>query len=353
MTTVQPVLAAIALVAAAAAAASAQSLEPQWSRPVGGKTRFVGVEEYGRCSVFVDNGVIQVVSASGEVSWTWPFAKISKYIHPEKAAVSSDCDAIAFVGDASYKYVWVVHRGGTSVSIQFVGTPADVAFDRTGTTVAIGTYANSLFLYSTVGQLQWRRDTEVAIVNDIEFTDDNRRIVFRGWAGIGVVTVAGHVEWNAFASRLRASRDLSTFAISDEPSHGPGDPVFTITDGQRKTLWSHIGTSDVYLSSSGERVLASVDRPGIFTRTGERVITFADYSWPIAISEDGTRVWLRADDHIACVDDGGNVLARIDGEVSYGGVNVSRDFAQLLIRRERDLHGVSVERYEVPKPCRP
>src|SRR5262245_64905021 len=108
MTTVPRVLAAAALVVAATAAAAAQSLKPEWSRPVGGKTRFVGVEEYGRCSVFVDNGAIQVVSPAGDVAWAWPFKSISKYINPNEVAVSHACDAIAFVGDSSYKYVWVV-----------------------------------------------------------------------------------------------------------------------------------------------------------------------------------------------------------------------------------------------------
>ena len=51
---------------------------------------------------------MQVVTPSGEVSWTWPLSKISKYINPGEVAVSHACDAIAFVGNASYNYAWIV-----------------------------------------------------------------------------------------------------------------------------------------------------------------------------------------------------------------------------------------------------
>jgi hypothetical protein len=357
-------LAVVALVMAATAAAAAQpdpapgsrawveSLKPEWSRPVGGKTRFVGVEEYGRCSVFVDNGVIQVVTPSGEVAWSWAFSKISRYINPGKVAVAHDCDVIAFVGDASYKYAWVVDKTGRSASLKFTATPADVEFDRAGKYVAVGTFAGSLFLYSVNGEFQWQRDTKTAIVSDLSFTDDNQRIVFKGWGGVGVVTVAGQVEWGLLATRLRASNDLETFVFSDEPNHGPGEPSFTVTDGRRQTLWSHIGSLDAYLSSTGDRVLASLPGVTLSTRDGTPVTSYPDYASPLALSEDGKRAWLRADDHIACVDDSGRVLATIDGEVSDRGVKVSRNFAQILVVTEKDLTPVAVERYAISSACR-
>jgi len=353
MVTVPRLLVAIALVVAAAAAAAAQSLKPQWSRPVGGKTRFVGVEEYGRCSVFVDNGAIQVIAPAGDVLWTWPFRKINKYINPGDVAVSHECDAIALVGDASYKYAWVVQRTGKTSNIPFAATPADIEFDRTGKLVAVGTYAGSIYLYSVTGEQQWKRDTEAAIVNDLAFTDDNQRILFRGWGGAGIVSVAGQVEWSLLASRFRASRDLETLIISNEPSHGPGDPSIAVTDGQRKTLWHRVAPIEAFVSSSGHRILATAGGPRLFSRSGETIATFPDYTWSIALSDDGTHMWLRADDHLACVDVQGTELARIDAEASIRAVTVSRDFSQLLLVREKDLDPVSVERYEVPRPCRP
>jgi hypothetical protein len=264
MGTVQRAAAIAALVLAAASAAAAQpgpapgsrawveSLKPQWSRPVGGKTRFVGVEEYGRCSVFADNGVIQVVAPSGEVSWAWPFKPVSKYINPRQVAVSTECDAIAFVGDASYKYVWIVDRTGASASIKLPVTPSDVEFDRAENFVAVGTYAGSLFLYSRNGTLQGER--------------------------------------------------------------------------QMKAKWS---SAEPATESDSSPVTALVAR-----------------------SADGSRLWLRGEDTLDCVDEHGTLLATIEGVRGYRGVKVSKDFGQVLVVTEKDLHPVSVERYVIPAPCR-
>jgi hypothetical protein len=249
-----PRLAAIAaLVLAAAPAAAAQALKPEWSRPVGGTTRFVGVEEYGRCSVFVDNGVIQVVAPSGEVSWTWAFKKISKFINPRAVAVSHECDAIAFVGDASYKYVWIVDRTGATASIKFAATPADVQFDRREDAVSVTTFAGALFLYSRNGTLQGERQMQA--------------------------------KW--------ASAD-----VGKEPDSPPVPAL-------------------------------------------------------IARSEDGSRLWVRGEDAIDCVNEQGTVLATIEAVRGYRGVKVSKDFGQVLIVTEQDLHPVSVERYAISAPCRP
>jgi hypothetical protein len=257
-----------AIVVAASTAAAAQpgpapgsrawveSLKAEWSRPVGGKTRFVGVEEYGRCSVFVDNGAVQVVAPSGETSWTWPFKAVSKYINPREVAVSHECDAIAFVGDASYKYVWIVDRAGTSASIKLSATPSDVEFDGKGDSVTVGTFSGTQFLYSRNGTLQSERQRPAK------------------WAS----------------------------PLTEEPD----DPLMS---------------------------------------------AFPHHRWRIAASDDGSRMWLRGEDVVECVDDRGAVLATIDAAPSRRGVRVSRDFGQVLIVTEKDLHPVSVERYVVPPPC--
>lgn len=297
MGTIPRVVAAVAaLVVAATAAAAAQPgrapgsrawvepLEPEWSRPIGGRTRFVGVEEYGRCSVFVDNGVIQVVAPSGAVSWTWRFSAISKFLNPREVAVSHECDAIALVGDASYKYAWIVDKAGTSASIKFSATPADIGFDRTGKIVAVGTYAGSMLLYSGNGALQWERATKASIVQGLEFAADNQHIRFKDWSGSGVVSVAGHVEWS----------QPGTLVPGDEPT-----------------------------------------------------------TPQVAVSDDRSRRWLRSEDAIDCVNADGAVLASINVARDVRLVKVSRDFGQVLIVREKDLTPVSVDRYEVPKPCRP
>ena len=285
------VTASRALVAAAfvfaAAAAAAQSLEPQWSRPVGGKTRFVGVEEYGRCSVFVDNGVLQVVNRAGAVAWTWPFATISRLLNPRDVAIAHDCDAVAVVGDATYKRALIAERGGRLTTLLFEDTPADITFDRHDQLIAVGTYIGSLSLFSRDGGIRWTRATDAAIVRGITFTDDNQRIVFHSYGGSGTVSVAGHVE----SSTRRAADD---------------------DDAQSPIPY---------------------------------------YRWRIAQSDDGSRMWLRGEDAIDCVDARGTVLATIKATPSMQGVKVSRDFTQVLVVSEKDLRPVSVERYAIAAPC--
>lgn len=288
MATVQRALIA-ALVFAATAAAAAQSLEPAWSRPVGGRTRFVGVEEYGRCSVFVDDGVMQVVGPAGDVAWTWPFAKISKFLNPQDVAIAPDCDAVAIVGDASYRRALIAERSGRVTTLLFEDTPAEIAFDRTGQLVAIGTYIGSLSLFSRDGGIRWTRATSATVVRGLVFTDDNRRITFQSYGGAGTVSLAGHVE---SSTRLAAGED----------------------DDNRSPI--------------------------------------PYYRWRIAESDDRTRMWLRGEDSIDCVDTRGTVLATIKATPSMRGVKVSRDFAQVLVVSEKDLRPVSVERYVIPAPCR-
>ena len=79
--------------------------------------------------------------------------------------------------------------------------------------------------------------------------------------------------------------------------------------------------------------------------------TLPFYRWRIARSDDGTRMWLRGEDSIDCVDSGGKVLATIEATPSTQGVKVSRDFTQVLIITEKNLRPTSVERYEIPAPC--
>jgi hypothetical protein len=186
--------------------------------------------------------------------------------------------------------LWIVDRAGTSASIKLAATPADVEFDRTGTLVAVGTYAGSMSLYSINGEFRWMRPTRAKIVEGMTFADDNERIQFAGWAGSGVVSVAGHVE------------------SSTEGQDEPDDETFR---------------------------------------------RYGDYRWRIAISEDGSRTWYRDEDSIVCVGQDGKVLAAIGASPGIRGVRVSRDFGQVLIVTEKDLHPVSVERYEIPAPCKP
>lgn len=287
-TTLAFLVAGIVLLFAGRDTAFVEPLTPVWSKPLGKGVQLVGVEEYGRCILFADHGAIDVVLPSGDTAWSWPYSKISRYINPREVAVSHDCDAIALVGDASYKYAWIVPRVGKAVRLAFTATPADVEFDRTGTCVAIGTYAGSMSLYSVGGPLQWTRDTGVTIVDHLEFTADNQHIAFKGWAGSGIVSAAGQVE-------------------SSEAS--PHDSM----------LADEFGDEVQVLARSEDGALAWV---------------------------------LRRDGSVDCVNDAAEVLVSIATVTRRESVKVSRNFSQVLIVREKDLTPVAVDLYVVPDECK-
>lgn len=261
-------------------------LKPAWSRPLARSVRLVGVEEYGRCIAFADKSAIQIISPANDVLWTWQYRSVNRLLNLREVAVSHDCDAIAVVGDSTYKFAWIAERSGRLVTIPLTSTPSEVTFDRTSQLIAIGTFSGSVLLHARDGQQRWTRDTRARIVEGMRVSDDNRYIVFKGWAGAGRVSIAGHVEWS-------------------EP--GSASPSTETASRSRST---------------------------------------------IARSDDGARTWLAGGEGLTCVDDRGRVLAAISaGE--FREVKVSRDFAQVLVVSEKNLNPVSVERYEVPSPCKP
>jgi hypothetical protein len=106
--------------------------------------------------------------------------KISRLIYPQETAVSPDCDAIATTGSACYKYTWLVERSGKGVSIGTMGTPADVAFDRTGQHLLIGTFSGMLQMHARSGDLLLTRNVRAPIaIEGVEMFNDSGRVAFR------------------------------------------------------------------------------------------------------------------------------------------------------------------------------
>jgi outer membrane protein assembly factor BamB len=135
----------------------APTLTPTWVKRIKGGG-FLGAHEYGRCVVISEKGAIHVVMPSGETAWSWPYRKVSRFFSARVAAVAPDCDAVAIPGSSTYKFTWIVERTGRSVAVQTAGTPLDVAFDRTGQVIAIGTGGATPLLYTRNGEQRWSRD---------------------------------------------------------------------------------------------------------------------------------------------------------------------------------------------------
>ena len=179
-------------VLAFASVAEAQNyLEPAWSKTLTRGGRFLIAHEFGHCSVVDQNGVIEVIDESGAVAWRWNYRKISRLIYPQETAVSPDCDAIATTGSATYKYTWLVERSGKSVSIGSMGTPSDVAFDRTGQRVLIGTFTGMLQMHDRLGDLLLTRAVRAPIaIEGIEMVNDSGRVAFKHREGAELQTDA-------------------------------------------------------------------------------------------------------------------------------------------------------------------
>jgi len=175
-------------VCAFASVADAQNyLEPAWTKTLARGGRFLAAQEDGRCTLIDQNGAIEVIDESGAVAWRWNYRKLSRLIYPQETAISPDCDAFATTGSASYKYTWLVERSGKSVTIGTMGTPSDVAFDRTGQHVLIGTFTGMLQMHARSGDLLLTRAVRAPIAIDgVEMFNDDGRVAFKHREGAGV-----------------------------------------------------------------------------------------------------------------------------------------------------------------------
>lgn len=196
------------LILTATVAVSAQpppTLAPTWVKRIksGG---WLATQESGRCIIISQNRAIEVLAPSGALLWKWPYAKAGGYVSPRAVSVSPDCDVVAVGGSAPYRKTWIVHRGGTVITVETPTTPMATAFDREGKFVAIGTVGGTLQLHTLSGALQWMRVIDPAtIVDDIHFADDNGEILFTGDGG-GSVAIDGQVRRRTAAVSIENTR---------------------------------------------------------------------------------------------------------------------------------------------------
>jgi len=182
----------VSLLAFASFADAQNYLAPAWTKTLSKGGRFLTAQENGRCSLVDQNGAIEVLDETGALAWRWNYRKISRLIYPLETAVSPECDAIATTGSATYKYTWLVDRDGKSVTIGSMGTPSDVAFDRTGQHLLIGTFTGMLQMHARPsGDLQLTRAVQSPIaIEGVEMFNDSGRVAFRHREGAELQTDA-------------------------------------------------------------------------------------------------------------------------------------------------------------------
>jgi hypothetical protein len=181
----------VALLVPASIADAQSYLPPAWTKTLAKGGRFLTAQEYGRCSLVDQHGAIEVLDESGALLWRWEYRKLSRQIYPQETAVSPACDAIATTGSATYKYTWLVNRDGTAVSIGTMGTPSDVAFDRSGQRVLIGTFSGMLQMHARDGNLLLTRAVRAPVsLEGVEAMSDNGRVLFKKREGTSLDTEA-------------------------------------------------------------------------------------------------------------------------------------------------------------------
>jgi hypothetical protein len=223
-----PVLVLVAMLSLASAADAQTYLAPSWTKTLAKGGRFLTAHEYGRCSVVDQNGALEVLDEAGAIAWRWHYRNVSRLIYPQDTAVSPECDAIATTGSATYKYTWLVDKGGKSVSIGTMGTPASVQFDRTGQRLLIGTFSGLLQMHDRAGYLLLTRTVRAPVtIEGLEVVNDNGRVAFKEREGTGVDTpydawllaTAGDPtrRWLATTERI-ACLDAEGTVLAERPS---------------------------------------------------------------------------------------------------------------------------------------
>ena len=168
------------LLAFASTAGAQDVLTPAWTKTLAKGGRFLAAHELGRCILVDQNGAIEVLDETGALAWRWNYRKVSRLIYPQETAVSADCDAIATTGSATYKYTWLVEKGGKSVMIGSMGTPSAVQFDRTGQRLLIGTFTGMLQMHDRAGYLLLTRAVRAPVtIAGLAVMNDNGRVAFQ------------------------------------------------------------------------------------------------------------------------------------------------------------------------------
>jgi hypothetical protein len=272
-----------------------------------------------RCAAIAHSGLVTVFDIDGAERWSWNYAEVSRYISPTTLALAPSCDAVAVVGDAGYKFTWLVRRHGGARPLHTTSTPLSAAFDSESKHLAVGTGGNTVQLHALDGRSIWKSVLSggCCIVSNISFSADDRFILLRD-GGPGLLTRDGDLTWSAFGQHMSASTDLQTFVTWAVPPHGPGPGHVGVLDHAGSSLWSAImPTSDAgaAVSASGDRIAVWVGESSptldIRDRFGAVITSLPVASGqPLAFSPDADRLLLRTRSGLDEVDMSGETTWR-------------------------------------------
>jgi len=213
------------------------SAQQPWASMVSG----AALSAEGRCVAIVTPTFVAVADKSARELWRWNFKEGNRFIVVSKIAVAPKCDWIAFAGDAGYRYIWIVHRGGKRIPVKTEGTPLAVEISHNGTLVAVGTGAGLVYLYGADGTLRWKTSIGRPPVQEVSIAENDSAVMVRS-LGQTVISISGKVQWSGGVwgvGSSRPSKDFKAAVAWGEPPHGPGIGTVALLDGNGKTVWTN------------------------------------------------------------------------------------------------------------------
>lgn len=300
-----------------------------------------------------------VLDRNGKDLWHWDFRAGNRFLTATSVAIAPNCDWVAFVGDSSYRYAWIVRRRGAPTSIPFKATPLSAAISHGGDRLAIGDGANTLRLFSSEGKPLWNKLLEdVPIIDRVAFAQTDQAVMATAWSG-AVLSMDGELRWsrNLLAEGMRTSRNLESFVTWSLAWHFSITPAVSFLDKEGQVVWTRLGAgSSPYaaISPSGDMVVAELlddqsldpllinaqNPPSssltLLSASGAVLHTFREPGAPIAFSADGRRLLLERPDRLEAVDLDENVKWRVDASRRSGltQLEVSPDLDVIVIGRE-------------------
>lgn len=274
---------------------------PTWVRQYPERTGIsVAAAPGGRCLAVADGATAEIRDRTGTVLWS--YRKTNRFIGGA-IAINPSCDTLVFSGYNGYPYMWIVTRGGRSRYVRISSSPRSVAFDHSGTRLALGSGVGSVYLFTATGRQLWKTDVGSYYVGALEFSDDDRHIIVTEQYGIGVLDISGKTGWvKPETNIVRYSPNLSTFLTFFETMHGPYTPRVATYDGAGKQLWSGDGEGCT-VNSGGDKIVVNAGGLKIITPTGEPVASLPSIlGCPLAFAGDDTHLVTRKRLAIEAVD---------------------------------------------------
>jgi len=303
------------------------SAQQPWASMVSG----AALSAEGRCVAIATPTFVAVADKSARELWRWNFKEGNRFIVVSKIAVAPKCDWIAFAGDAGYRYIWIVHRGGKRIPVKTEGTPLAVEISHNGTLVAVGTGAGLVYLHGADGTLRWKTSIGRPPVQEVSIAENDSAVMVRS-LGQTVISISGKVQWSGGVwgvGSSRPSKDFKAAVAWGEPPHGPGIGTVALLDANGKTVWTRYASYPAaIISSAGDKVIARTndnqnptEEDGFSPRRAEQanalrliaadgsvIRTFAVSGDPVAFADDGRRFLIRTDKDFLALDLEGNTL---------------------------------------------